>query len=325
MDITIKQAILHALDSTADEPILSDACLELDADAAAYLCASIDKTFSGDERKACSFGESSPFLAYPLQDLDGFVPLSQEIALRLFQLMRIYPDIPPADVLMAQAELEGAPHFLLLKLNYQDGFGHTLRAEEGRRLLLTRQRALLPAPGAKGGEAFLLNLTDGGLQVVEKKYPVDGKKDWYFSTRFLECVPALTEKQKFREIQKAAQAIAEQYGADPKEQTRAAAVLCERMAEARPAKVEAICEELYAERPAAKEEFSRLLRENHVELDDVVQVSPAAVRRLEKQSLRSEDGVEIKIPLSLYESDEAVEFIHNEDGTVSLLVKHLVV
>lgn len=88
--------------------------------------------------------------------------------------------------------------------------------------------------------------------------------------------------------------------------------------------MEAICEELYAERPAAKEEFSRLLRENHVELDDVVQVSPAAVRRLEKQSLRSEDGVEIKIPLSLYESNEAVEFIHNEDGTVSLLVKHLV-
>lgn len=89
-----------------------------------------------------------------MQDLDGFPALSQEIALRLFQLMRIYPDIPPADVLMAQAEIEGAPHFLLLKLNYRDGFGHTLRTEEGRRLSLTRQRALLPAPGAKGARHF---------------------------------------------------------------------------------------------------------------------------------------------------------------------------
>lgn len=117
---------------------------------------------ASDERKTCEFQEGSPFLTYPLHDLEQFLPTTREIALRLFQYMRIYPDIPAADVLMMQAEIDEQPHFVLLKLNYKESYIHFLQnGEEEKRTSIVRQRTVLPAPGGKGGETFLLNMATG--------------------------------------------------------------------------------------------------------------------------------------------------------------------
>ena len=51
----------------------------------------------------------------------------------------------------------------------------------------------------------------------------------------------------------------------------------------------------------------------------------AAVRRLEKQSLRSAGGVEVKVPVEVYRDESALEFIKNPDGTTSLLIKNILV
>lgn len=328
MNLHIKQAVLHVLDTSIDTPVLSDACLELSADVYEFLSQHVERAAANDERKTCEFQEGSPFLTYPLHDLEQFLPTTREIALRLFQYMRIYPDIPAADVLMMQAEIDEQPHFVLLKLNYKESYIHFLQnGEEEKRTSIVRQRTVLPAPGGKGGETFLLNMATGGVQVIEKKFDIDGKKDFYFSSRFLECAAALSEKQKFQEIKKAAESVNELFGGgdklDKKAETRVAAVLCDYMGDAQEARVESLCEELYSDNPAAKEEFTRILREKHVEPQDTVQVAPATVRRMEKQSIRTPDGVEIKIPISLYESGDAVEFINNPDGTISLLIKNI--
>ena len=87
--------------------------------------------------------------------------------------------------------------------------------------------------------------------------------------------------------------------------------------------VNAICETLYGDMPHAREAFCEALAEHEIAPEEPVPLSGAAVRRLEKQSLRSGDGVEIKVPVSLYKNEKAIEFIHNEDGTTSLLVKNI--
>ncbi len=331
MTLDIRQAILHVLDTSLDTPVLSETPLELTADTAAFLTEHVEKAAASDEQKSCAFEEGSPFLSWPLHDLDAFVPTTGEIALRLFQFMRIYPDIPAADALMIQAELDGAPHFILLKLNYRESYIHYLPpGGESRRTSILRQRTVLPAPGGKAVEACFVNLSTGGVRVLEKKYTIDGKKAFYFSSQFLGCSPALSEKQKLQEVRRAAESVSEMFGVPeqapgprPKRaETRAAAVLCEKLTEDEPARVAEVCEELCGDNPAAREEFHRLLREKHVDPEDTVRAAPAAVRRMEKQSLRTPDGVEVKIPVNLYESD-AVEFISNPDGTISLLIKNI--
>lgn len=257
MNLHIKQAVLHVLDTSIDTPVLSDACLELSADVYEFLSQHVERAAASDERKTCEFQEGSPFLTYPLHDLEQFLPTTREIALRLFQYMRIYPDIPAADVLMMQAEIDEQPHFVLLKLNYKESYIHFLQnGEEEKRTSIVRQRTVLPAPGGKGGETFLLNMATGGVQVIEKKFDIDGKKDFYFSSRFLECAAALSEKQKFQEIKKAAESVNELVWRgdklDKKAETRVGGGALRLHGDAQEARVERPVRELYSDNPAAQ-------------------------------------------------------------------------
>ena len=91
------------------------------------------------------------------------------------------------------------------------------------------------------------------------------------------------------------------------------------------ADVGALCEKLYGELPHAREAFEKALREQDIAFDEPLPMPPAGVHRLEKQSLRSAGGVEIRVPVSVYRDENALEFIHNPDGTTSLLIKNVLV
>ena len=56
----------------------------------------------------------------------------------------------------------------------------------------------------------------------------------------------------------------------------------------------------------------------------VVTVSPARIRRMESRSIHTASGIEVKIPTEILSEDSAVEFLHAEDGSVSLLIKNVI-
>ena len=49
------------------------------------------------------------------------------------------------------------------------------------------------------------------------------------------------------------------------------------------------------------------------------------MKKIENRSFKTQSGIEIKIPAELCNSDEAVEFIHNAGGGLSLLIKDVLV
>ena len=88
---------------------------------------------------------------------------------------------------------------------------------------------------------------------------------------------------------------------------------------------QAICDKLYGDMPHAREAFTKALAEHDITLDEPLPLSAPAVRRMEKQSLRSAGGVEIKVPVNVYRDESALEFIRNPDGSMSLLIKNIIV
>ena len=82
---------------------------------------------------------------------------------------------------------------------------------------------------------------------------------------------------------------------------------------------------LYGDMPPAREAFTKALAEHDITLDEPLPLSAPAVRRMEKQSLRSAGGVEIKVPVNVYRDESALEFIRNPDGSMSLLIKNIIV
>ncbi len=53
-------------------------------------------------------------------------------------------------------------------------------------------------------------------------------------------------------------------------------------------------------------------------------VTPARIRRMESRSIHTANGIEVKIPTELLNSDNEVEFLHSDDGSISLLIKNVI-
>ena len=58
--------------------------------------------------------------------------------------------------------------------------------------------------------------------------------------------------------------------------------------------------------------------------DQPVTVTPARIRRMESRSIHTANGIEVKIPTEMLSEDSAVEFLHDADGSVSLLIKNVI-
>ena len=328
MEIIIHQAILHVLDTTLDAPVLSGGGMELTAEKTAYLQNHIEKLLASDEIRQCRPLPDSAF-RNELEHNGDFVDLSCRIAGVLFDYMHAHTTIPGADLAVVDFTRDGAPWLGILKLNYKNGYTHYTETVEGAPVnSIIQQRACLPTQSGKVEEGALVNLTDYSMRLLEKKYDIDGHKEFYLSTVVFQYTTAQPEKKKLQAIQEAAaQAVKDAYEDEPHADAQVAMLIANQAADNdNQVSVEQVRQQLAEEYPLAAVPFDDYVEKSEVleEAAAPVTVTPARIRRMESRSIRTANGIEVKIPTELLNSDSELEFLHDPDGSVSLLIKNVI-
>ncbi len=213
----------------------------------------------------------------------------------------------------------------MLILNYKHGYTHYTEDADGNPMhSIIQQRTCLPAQSGKVEEGALVEIATGKLRLLEKKYDIDGKKEFYLSPVVFQCTQTLPEKKKLQVLQEVAtQAVLEHYAEDDHVEEQVALMICNQAVDHK-ISVEAVKQQIQENYPLAEIPFTDAIEQTPIQVAETVTVTPAKIRRMESRSIKSENGVEIKIPTEMITSDEAVEFIHNGDGTVSLLIKNVI-
>lgn len=328
MEIIIHQAILHVLDTTLDAPVLSGGGMELTAEKTAYLQNHIEKLLASDEIRQCRPLPDSPF-RNELEHNQDFIDLSCRIAGVLFDYMHAHTTIPGADLAVVDFTRDGAPWLGILKLNYKNGYTHYTETVEGAPVnSIIQQRACLPTQSGKVEEGALVNLTDYSMRLLEKKYDIDGHKEFYLSSVVFQYTQAEPEKKKLQAIQEAAaQAVKDAYEDEPHADAQVAMLIANQAADNdNQVSVEQVRQQLAEEYPLAAVPFDDYVEKSEVleEAAAPVTVTPARIRRMESRSIRTANGIEVKIPTELLNSDSELEFLHDPDGSVSLLIKNVI-
>ena len=305
MEIIIHQAILHVLDTTMDAPVLSGSGMEMTAEKTAYFQYHIEKLLASDDIRQCRPLPDSAF-KNELEHNHDFVDLSCRIAGVLFDYMHAHTTIPGADLAVVDFTRDGEPWLGILKLNYKNGYTHYTENVEGA----------------------LVNLTDYSMKLLEKKFDIDGHKDFYLSTVVFQYTTAQPEKKKLQAIQEAAvQAVQENYADQPHVEAQVAMLIANQAADNdNQVSIQQVRQQLEEEYPLAAVPF-----DDYVEKSDVLEapeqpvtVTPARIRRMESRSIHTANGIEVKIPTELLNSDNEVEFLHSDDGSISLLIKNVI-
>ena len=328
MEIIIHQAILHVLDTTLDAPVLSGGDMELTAEKTAYLQNHIEKLLASDEIRQCRPLPDSAF-RNELEHNQDFIDLSCRIAGVLFDYMHAHTTIPGADLAVVDFTRDGAPWLGILKLNYKNGYTHYTETVEGAPVnSIIQQRACLPTQSGKVEEGALVNLTDYSMRLLEKKYDIDGHKEFYLSSVVFQYTQAEPEKKKLQAIQEAAaQAVKDAYEDEPHADAQVAMLIANQAADNdNQVSVEQVRQQLAEEYPLAAVPFDDYVEKSEVleEAAAPVTVTPARIRRMESRSIRTANGIEVKIPTELLNSDSELEFLHDPDGSVSLLIKNVI-
>ena len=328
MEIIIHQAILHVLDTTLDAPVLSGSGMEMTAEKPAYLQNHIEKLLASDEIRQCRPLPDSAF-RNELEHNGDFVDLSCRIAGVLFDYMHAHTTIPGADLAVVDFTRDGEPWLGILKLNYKNGYTHYTETVEGAPVnSIIQQRACLPTQSGKVEEGALVNLTDYSMRLLEKKYDIDGHKEFYLSSVVFQYTQAEPEKKKLQAIQEAAaQAVKDAYEDEPHADAQVAMLIANQAADNdNQVSVEQVRQQLAEEYPLAAVPFDDYVEKSEVleEAAAPVTVTPARIRRMESRSIRTANGIEVKIPTELLNSDSELEFLHDPDGSVSLLIKNVI-
>lgn len=328
MEIIIHQAVLHVLDTTLDAPVLSGSCMELTAEKTAYLQYHIEKLMASDDIRQCRPQPDSAF-KNELEHNQDFIDLSCRIAGVIFDFMHAHTDIPSGDLAVVDFTRDGEPWLAILKLNYKNGYTHYTENAGGIAInSIIQQRNCLPTQSGKVEEGALVCLSDYSMRLLEKKFDIDGHKEFYLSTVVFQYTQAEPEKKKLKAIQEAAtQAVKDAYQDEPHAEAQVARIIAAEAAGSdNRVTVEQVRHQLEEEYPLAAVPF-----DDYVEKSDVpelaaqpVTVTPARIRRMESRSIHTASGIEVKIPTEILSSDSELEFLHDEDGTISLLIKNVI-
>lgn len=330
-DIRIKNVIVHILDSTIGMPVLSDTELEYGSEIAEFLKEHIAKISSGDDAKECRFYKEESEVFHMLEEYadENFVAISKDIASLLYEIMNSNIDIPPADLMVVRFKESDDEYLALLKMNYKSLYTHrtmTLEDGEGNSNEIIRHKSILPSESQRLTEAAIIKLEDLSLQVIEKKYEVNGEKTNYFSFLFLKCSSHLSHKSKLSIVSRAVESVQKE-GFDETErfekQMRAKSIIQEEIEENGGFVVEELAEKIFEEQPELKVAFQDKMEKYDMVKEEIQPRSENTVRKYQSQHLYTDTGIEIKIPMDQYKNPRSVEFITNPDGTVSVLIKNI--
>ncbi|MGT2716417.1 nucleoid-associated protein [Streptococcus respiraculi] len=318
MDIYIKEAVIHQFSPEDTELNLANKLLTISPKIEEYLRKKIERSYS-DEAKTGQLGAESPFLDYLSDDL---LESSIAIAKLWKEEFSVSENLKTNDLVFVRFEKNGVEQFAFLRISLRENLVH-VGAESDSPLKLTQNN--LPSAGSAPDEALILNLQTRKYHLIEKRIKYNGTFLNYFSDNVLQDCPAISAKKSIKAVEQTAQKIAENFNqADFQFHSKVKSAIFNHLEEDNELSPEKLADQLFDTNLTARLSFVDELKEvipEKVSFDEID--SSRQLKKFENQKLSLSNGIELIVPTTIYEDAEAVEFIQNDNGTYSILIKNI--
>lgn len=336
-DINIQEAVIHIVDSNADEPILNEYNLELNEDIYKFLHRHIEKCFKDEELKYAIFNPERNIVKELVQDyLNGIdnnlIGLSQELARQLFIIMKGNVNIPSCDLIIVSLLTDQGPMIGILKMDYVKNFTHQVEFIENKiGIDIVPQAAGLPASSQRIQKAaFIKPIRDNqayNLMVIDKQKKSKDEEEYganYFISNFLGCSIISNERDMTKTFLKAAENwtrsnIVED--ADRAERIRT--TVKTKLKEEEKINIDELSNELFKEEPQIKNDFSNFIKGHGLE-EEIAIDKQWVEKKLKRVRLKIDKDIDLYINEEAYHDNSRFEIQRNGDGSINMIIKHVI-
>lgn len=322
----VKHAILHILDKDAGNLIASQGEIDLTQPGLHDYFEKITAKFQvSDYKTGVLMG--TDYLAQVVDDANGltFAEKTTQLAEKLFDVIAASEAVPAGDLISVEFS-EGMDDFLgIFKLNFAPHYAHMVDYRDDQLVNnLVLNQAILPSASQKVDEGLILNLMTGEYLLVEKQYLIDGHRVNYFSERFLEIKPETSTKDNINTIKRAVKSVAAKFDVPEHEAlANTQNAIFDAVQEDGQIKTSEIADAVFQGNISAKQAYQEVLTDKNLAEEIVVPNAPRYEKKYHVQRFKLDSGIEIAIPIDIYQDRSKVEFINNPDGTMSLMIKDI--
>ncbi len=327
--IQLIKAVIHVLDANFETPICSS--FEIDADDSTtitFIEHALESILDSKNMQWSSFSEDSSLkriLEALSEDMSLFIQVSKDLSYELFSLIKDNPDIPSGDMIFALFQMEEAYYLAGMKYNFKTMLTRKIEPiRDGQSISIIKDASLFATNRHKSDEGFIVHLMHLDIALLDKKYEINGEKEFYLKEHFLKCRSKFSEKEKLDIFNKVTKNIEQKYiGDDLEKKAKIKKAVVDAVVEDGILSVEKALETAFEETDEVKAIYKEALSKAGIENEKIEISETALKRKFEIQKIITESGIEVKIPVNYYGDASKLEFIANTDGTVSLVIKNI--
>ncbi len=325
-NIIIHKAIIHILDMSINSPVLSELSLDIDEDTFEYITKQITKVAFLPTNKKYTLSNSSESCELLMSfDKDKFEQTTQELSKNIFDIYKGCTDAVSCDLLYCLYETEGVKKLCMLKLDYRESYIHKIEMLDDKRVVrLIKYKSSLPNVSQKADESFIYEIDNNALFINEKKHELEEEKTTIF-THFVFNLPfTLSPKDTYEIIEKTSKKMVKEYfDNDIEKKIDVKKEIVDSFNSKGTVDLDKITEKVFESDSVVKERYTEELKSSGIK-ENTVKLDYKLDKKINrKQRIKTEEGIEILIPVEYLNNTDKISFNTNEDGTVNIIMKSL--
>lgn len=315
MAIQFKQMIIHSLQVELDGPILSKECATLTDETENLMARKVLEIVESVDLMECKFQEQMSLEEYDTIagmirafEVSKFKDLSILLAKRIFAYMMNYTGIDSGDLVVSTIVRDGIEYLLTMKLNYKKEFKHFI--DDAINIVVDKNTY-----NKKISEAVLINLES--LEV----FMVDRCKEKYLRDVFdVECSRTRKEKEKIINY-----VVNEMIDENFENTIQAKAFAKNNILQSIEATCEINVDDVLEATFGDSEELIETAKKKMGQFGLVgnVEVKPTQAMKYAKSKVKTNTGIEIKLPTYIMNDPNLIQFVNNPDGTIEVRIKNV--
>ena len=321
--IEVKRAILHILDLNSGVPVYSDN--DLDREIFEYLQKHLEKASRDAAAHTSKLGEVNPVrqaLGRYRQNPDLFAEVTRELATKLHQDLMLCGEEQALDFVAVDMMHMEIPHLAILMYPNQLGYTHKVSfADNQQNNQIIQHHAILPNPTQKVSSFVFIDMENWNVSFTDKKRILDGEEVYLLPDRLLNCTMPVSSKDTIKKVHKIVTKVAEEFGENPVQAVCAAkSVLLEEGQKTEIIEPAEVGRRVFEHNPGMQQSYMEEITKASLPKETAVD-RDYAVRTNKSHKIKTDTGIELIVPSDFFNNTDYIEFVSNDDGTISINIK----
>ena len=222
--------------------------------------------------------------------------------------------------------MENTLYLGMFKYNHKTMFVSNVKSlNNTKNVTISRKTSLFTGNKYKADEGFIVNLLNLDIAIIDKRYEINSDKLNILQDVILILKSERSEKEKLDIFNKVTKNLENKYiGDDVEKKAKIKKAIKDTVFDEGLISVESVMDKAFGETEELKRIYENTLEKSGIVRNEKIEIPDRLLKtKFQRQKITTESGIEINVPIDYYGDESKIEFLPDENGTISIIIKNV--